>query len=405
METTAQNVIGELMNILILEDDHAKMHAVKSEIKQFNDKIIIDDCENFQDFSQKAQRKKYDLIIVDLLVPLFKDSIDTANVSERIVDIFRDHECANTLTPVLALTKFDSAAEENFKALNLQDITVITFIENDGEWKRILRAKLEICTPFPTYEFLIICALVKESKGFHDAGYIVGDSITIKGLQCREIIIGDKLGAIITAPRMGLVNCAIVTSRAIDLFKPKLVCMSGICAGIESKANIYDIVISQVCQQHDFGKWSSKGYEPEIYNIQIPPKLETKILELLDTETLINAIKNGIILSRSEFPEGTEFFDPRILLAPTSSGSAVIADDKMVEGIKSQHRKMTAFEMEAFAVYEAARLATNPPLYFSAKAVVDDGGKNKGDNFHRVACILSARAVYEIIERGAVFNL
>lgn len=405
MEATTKNTFGGLMNVLLLEDDSAKMEAIKSEVLQFSDKVVIDACENLQDFSQKAQRKKYDLIIVDLLVPLFKDSTDTTDVSERIVDIFRDHECANTNSAVLALTKFNSAAEENFRSLNLQDITVVTFIEKESEWKRVLRAKLESSIPFPTYEFLIICALTKEAKGFQDAGYKVGASITINGLQCREIVISGKTGTIITAPRMGLVNCAIITSRAIDLFKPKLVCMSGICAGIEGKANIYDIVISQVCQQHDFGKWSAKGYEPEIYNIQLLPKLERRILELLDTETLINSAKHGITLSRSEFPEGQEFFDPKIILAATSSGSAVVADEKMVDGIKAQHRKMTAFEMEAFAVYEASRLATTPPLYFSAKAVVDDGGKNKGDDFHRIACILSAKTVHQIIEQGELLDL
>lgn len=393
------------MNILILEDDQDKMDAVKAEILDFNDKIVVEMCVNFQEFSQKTQRKKYDLVIVDLLVPLFKDSTGTSDVANLIVDIFQDRECANSLTPVLALTRFDSAAEENFKALNLQDITVVTFTDDGGEWRRILRAKVSSCFPSPTYEFLIVCALPKEARGFQEAGYKVGEATTIQGLNCRELYIGGRLGAIITAPRMGLVNCAIITSRAIDLFKPKLVCMSGICAGIEGKAKIYDVVVSQVCQQHDFGKWGANGYEPEIYNVQIPPKLEQRITELLEKKEFIGAVHAGIVLARDEFPENQNSLDAKILLAPTSSGSAVVADEEMVKEIKTQHRKMTAFEMESFAVYEAARLASNPPLYFSAKAVVDDGGRNKGDNFHRVACVLSARVVYELIEQGSVLDL
>ncbi|HCM9227723.1 hypothetical protein L8T14_22790 [Enterobacter bugandensis] len=80
-----------------------------------------------------------------------------------------------------------------------------------------------------------------------------------------------------------------------------------------------------------------------------------------------------------------------------SSDSAVIADENMNEIVKKQHRKMTAFEMESFSVYESARLSETNVDFFSAKCVVDDGGINKSDNFHRLACIISAKAVCEII--------
>jgi hypothetical protein len=68
--------------------------------------------------------------------------------------------------------------------------------------------------------------------------------------------------------------------------------------------------------------------------------------------------------------------------------------------LKEQHRKNTAFEMESFALYEAARLSVSQPRFFSAKTVVDDGTETKGDHFHRIGCILSAKVVHELISRG-----
>ena len=56
--------------------------------------------------------------------------------------------------------------------------------------------------------------------------------------------------------------------------------------------------------------------------------------------------------------------------------------------------------MESYALYEAARQSLERPLFFSAKAVVDNGNSSKGDEYHRVAAILSAKTVYEIISRG-----
>jgi hypothetical protein len=35
--------------------------------------------------------------------------------------------------------------------------------------------------------------------------------------------------------------------------------------------------------------------------------------------------------------------------------------------------------------------------FFAAKAVVDDGGANKGDSFHRIGCFLSAKFVVAAI--------
>ncbi|MCX2863729.1 hypothetical protein OOZ63_18020 [Paucibacter sp. PLA-PC-4] len=46
------------------------------------------------------------------------------------------------------------------------------------------------------------------------------------------------------------------------------------------------------------------------------------------------------------------------------------------------------------------RHATTRTAFFAVKAVVDDGGKNKGDSFHRIACLLSAKFVVAAIRSG-----
>lgn len=56
--------------------------------------------------------------------------------------------------------------------------------------------------------------------------------------------------------------------------------------------------------------------------------------------------------------------------------------------------------MEIYSVYEAARHARKRTVFFAAKAVVDDGGVNKGDAFHRIGCLLSAKFVTAAIREG-----
>ena len=62
-----------------------------------------------------------------------------------------------------------------------------------------------------------------------------------------------------------------------------------------------------------------------------------------------------MLLSESEMVDGASTLDVKIYTATTSSGSSVIADVKMLDYITSQHIKLTAFELESYALYDAAR--------------------------------------------------
>jgi nucleoside phosphorylase len=386
------------MKILILEDDLPKLESIKKHLAGLSTKIVITECSNLLQYNTHVERDKFELIIADLIVPIFEDDTDTKNVAERIVVVTRDPECINSNTPIVAITMYDYAAEENYKALNEKGVSIATYNDTQ-DWRATLTEKVYASMPLPTYDVVIICALKKEAKAFEEAGYIVSPVHTQHGLECREITVGTKKGIIVSAHRMGLVGAAISTARAIDAFKPKLVCMSGICAGIAGEAKIYDVVVTQICQQHDFGKWKSGKFLPEHHAVQLNHALELKINALIDDEAFKTFISSNIVLKGSEFPEGMEDLKFDIFSAPTSSGSAVIADDEMADMIKGQRRKAAAFEMEAFAVYEAARIAVSEPLFFSAKSVVDDGTVTKSDNFHRVAAILSAKTIYELIDK------
>lgn len=387
------------MKILILEDDNTKSDSVISLISEIDQGVTVELVNNFSEYLKKINTTIYDLLIVDLVVLMFHDETEPQDMTERIIDATRDHSSPNFRTPVVALTGYDAKAEENFRDLNSKDITVITFIEDSTQWQESLRVKINACIPPIHYDFVILCALSKEANAYADAGYNVGEIKLVGGLSCREIQIGASLGVIITAPRMGLVSAAITSTQAIELFKPKLICMSGICGGIDGKAKIYDVVIPDVCHQHDSGKWVENNFVPEVYSVQLDHGLRLKIDALISNQSFKELVKKDITLHKNEFPEDANSLEFDIVLAPASSGSAVVADEQQVNIITGPQRKLSAFEMESFAVYESARLSTIKPQYFSAKSVVDNGIV-KGDAFHRVACILSARVVYECINSG-----
>ncbi len=392
------------MKILLLEDDLSKKESVEAALFSVDKEIYVEYVDNFMDFLKLVERNVYDLIIADLVVLRSPREREPVDMTSQIIDATRDHSNHNFRTPVIALTRFDTKAEGSFKDLNSKDITVITFDESDHKWKESLAYKVSSCTPAPEYDVVIVCALKKEADAFATAGYSVGETKVVGGLLSRTLQIRTYSCIIVTAPRMGLVSCAVTTTRAIELFKPKLVCMSGICGGVKGKSKIYDVVIPETCHQNDAGKWEDGVLKPEVYSVPLDHAFALKLDHLVSQENFPDLVAQGLKVQKSELPEESEELDFDIFLAPASSGSAVLADAEIVQSISGQQRKLSAFEMESFALYESARLSPSKPLYFSAKAVVDDGSTSKGDAYHRVACILSAKVVYECIAAGLFVN-
>lgn len=305
---------------------------------------------------------------------------------------------------MIALTAYDVAAESNFKDLNKFDICVLNYKENSNCWENAFIKKINSTRPKPSYDFIIICALEKEAQAYQQIGCNLGDVYDYQGILVQDIKLAHSNGLIVRAPRMGLVNTAITTSRSIELFNPKIVAMSGICAGIKGRVNIYDVVIPEICHQHDTGKWTDKGFIPELYQVSLDSSLVSKFKALIVDIDFKQAVFSSVtIKEQSEIPpqQGIELkFEFKIV--PTSSGSAVIASSQMLQSIQEQHRKNEAFEMESYSLYEAARQSPSRPLFFSAKSVVDNGDEQKGDCYHRIACCLSAKTVIEIIGRGVL---
>jgi len=386
------------MKILILEDCKEKIDKISEVIVSVYEETSISIAECYSDFIGISNREVFDLIVADLLLPMFIGDSDQINISTRILGNLRSIECQNYYTPVIAVTSFDELAEECFAELNKFDINILTYKSDSDEWIDSFKRKIQSCIPVPSYDFVIVCALDKEADAYTECSFNVGNEFIFEGITCKNLDVKDKKGVIVVPPRMGLVNSAIISSRVIDLFKPKLICMSGICAGIEGNANIYDVVIPDICHQHDSGKWTNDGFVTESYAIQLEHKTRLDVAKIIKDKTFLKAISNGIVLDIHELPEGQDKEDFKVYLAPTSSGSAVVADDSMLAEITSQHRKATAFEMESYAMYEAARQSLIAPIYFSAKAVVDNGNSHKGDDFHRVACLVSAKTVHELID-------
>lgn len=387
------------MNILVLEDEDNKFDQVNSYIMEIVPDAIIQRETNWLDYSRAVAAVKFDLILLDLLVPRSARDRTVEDHHETLVETTRDYLSKSFKTPAIVLTQHCLNNGDFVHDLNLVDINVISFNEH-GKWREALKIKLKAAQPAKKFDVVILCALDKEAIAFEGLTDTWGPITTISGLMCREVQIGEYKAVIVRSNRMGLVAAAVTAAFALDRFDPRLICMSGICGGVAGESEIYDLLVTQSCHQHDAGKWSSTGFKSEHYDVQLEVGVHNKLIEVALNPAMAN-IQANLDPATSEVPSGKERISCKIVTdAITSSGSAVIAEEGKTSTLAVGQRKLAGFDMEIYSVYEAARHARNRTAFFAAKAVVDDGDANKGDSFHRIGCLLSAKFVVAAIRAG-----
>lgn len=377
------------MKYLLIEDSAKKVAAISDFITREDSDPDILVADNLSDARVYLLTKSFDLIIFDIYVPVSKGQTEE-DISEEIVAEFARSK--NYYAETIAITQYVDETLTRSRLFNDNGITLVNYEENGERWKQCLSLKIHRTLSKSRLDFLIFCALTKERVGYQSTTATVGVMKQIAGLNCQEITIDSYRGMCIIPHRMGLVNMAIAATKAIELFSPKIIAMSGICAGVGSDAKLLDIVVGQICWEYQTGKFKDGKFQQEPYQVPMNNALlKTEIEQLSEQPEFLNGLKQGLY--------DTELKTSALLVKPISSGSVVVADADRILEISDQHRKWAALEMEMYAMYEAASQALCAPLFFGAKAVVDMADSSKGDTLHATACTLSARFVVDMLKR------
>jgi adenosylhomocysteine nucleosidase len=189
---------------------------------------------------------------------------------------------------------------------------------------------------------------------------------------------------------MGLVEASIISTRAVERFNPKILAMSGICAGVSGNSKIGNLVLADICWEYQAGKWADEKFKIEHYDVSLELNTKTFLSQLIAIDPRGDKYKTGLIEDEVIFQ--------KMILGPMATGSAVIASAERMAEIEAQHRKIVGLDMEMYGVYKAAELSSNKPIFFGAKTVVDLADNAKGDKYHEYGSILSARFTIDAIK-------
>lgn len=399
------------MRILIVDDQPKRYDRFIQELKDIDiARDCIDIVTSCFDARERFARTEYDLLILDILVPLNPEDDEKAQNAIDLLFEIREGELTHRIPHVLGVTADRNAAGAALEQFEDWCWTVLDYSHSTDEWwRRAINCVLFIKSKTgkqqdgsSSLDVAVVCALEvpelseilklpwnwKPPRPLNDTIFIHEGSFDVSGKIYN-------VGAI-CLPRMGMVATALAANTIIERTKPKLIAMTGICAGVRGKVNLGDVLFADPAWDFQSGKWDGETgrflYRP--HHIPAPTKIRSHIQQLRREKSALEAIW-------ASFP-GTKPAVSRILPGPLASGSAVLSDGVIINDVRTQHQELIGIEMEIYGLYAAAYGASHPqPMYLALKGVCDFADPDKADGYQEYAAYSSAQVLRLLLESYA----
>ncbi len=226
----------------------------------------------------------------------------------------------------------------------------------------------------------------------------------------------------------GMVDTAIIATEMLNMFKPKILMMSGVCGGKEG-LNFGDLVVAKKVFTFQKGKVSDiagkDGKKVKLYN---KDQVEIDYDHLYDESGKQIAIsvekfegEQDSVLSidsllqdhlEPEIPEIEKLINKeiqafgkeiKIVFEPIACSTMVINKKGYFEDhIMPVHRKVAAVEMESYGVARSTEIANDGSTKWLIFKAVMDNMTVKDDSAKKYAARISAMFLKYILERGAL---
>lgn len=258
------------MKILIVDDSGEKTRSICSVIrKNYNESEVTIDCVlTIKEAKRKLKDKEvlYDLMILDLNLPLSFESAPDLDATLKFVKEINNQDNIYNLPRVsiglTAYSELEIMARQQFQRCAW---TIIKYSDTEDSWRQTLLDILSYTknlNPVNTVDVCIVTALYDPEATIF-MKYVNWEWSQQTPLGSRLFGYkghfidkeGQKRSAIMcSVSEKGMVHTSVTTTKLIQLFKPKLMVMTGICAGIKSQNQYGDIVIAQSAWNYNEGK-------------------------------------------------------------------------------------------------------------------------------------------------------
>lgn len=399
---------------ILIADDHPMRYGLLIEKLELlgiaRGSIEFSNCAD--DVLTKLEGAFYDLLILDILMPLFVyDSEVSHNNSLSIIYSINNDDSIFRPGKVVGITSDLDAAGAAASVFAESTWSIINYSQTDDEWigrivncvkyishkvrgdsapEVIRNVDLAIVCALATPEYEAVIALPwnwEAARPIDDLVFVQDGWFMSQG---HKITVAAAF-----ASRMGMVHSALKSFAIISSLKPKVIAMTGICAGVESKVLIGDVLVADPAWDFQSGKRvKDKG------NLKFsiaPHHLPANYTIRMHLEQ-IRSDKSFLQSLPLDFEGGCDF-QTSIKIGPVASGSAVLADgETIIEIREQQQRDLLGVEMEIYGLYAAAMASSPQPRFFALKGVCDYADPDKQDKAQKYAAFASARVLQKLFE-------
>ncbi|MBJ8442701.1 phosphorylase family protein [Acinetobacter bereziniae] len=389
--------VNKIMKILIIDDNPRRYAELANQLDKMEiakDDYKIVDC--VRSAEELLESNYFDLIILDILIPYYNYENADKKVSLDFFDFLHSDDCIRKPEKIIGITSDKSVLEDTQSKFQSNTWQIIEYSDTSIEWLNTLLAYIKYFMNKNYeinyfHEVLVVNALlVPELSALLELPWkwkkiVISENGLL--INSGQITIEQKKikVAAIHATDMGMVATSILTTQLINILKPKVVCMTGICAGNSTEVNLGDIILASTSWDHQCGKREIFGNKVIFKNspqyIPLNPSILRDFQNLVmepDLKKMNSEIKNI-------------FYTPTLRIGPMASSSTVLADTVTLEKIiETQNRKLMGIDMEVFGLYSACHYHFNNIHFFAIKGVCDFANAEKSDDFQYYAAKNSA---------------
>ena len=348
------------MKILITEDDARKTDEIKAYIRSLDvsDEEIVT-AQNLVEFNSSFD-ESIAICIIDLRIPAYGGAQADTNGIGVLQAI---EKRGNGNVKLLAISSYPEEFEAIRGDFEARGCLLVSFGDK-SVWQNALRLMVVQSRRSENFDFLIFCALRDERAPYTAMPHLNGKPKLKDSFSRYDIEIGGRKGLVLELRRMGLVDAAVTAGACIEKFKPELVAMSGVCAGFQGRAELGQLLVSQMAYEYQSGKWTNDGFSQEPYQAPVAQCVQSVVRGMIEDKSILSRLEDGWVGDRP-----TKMTAPQ--LATFTSGSAVIASDTLIAQVATYHRKVSGLDMEVYAIHRAAEISQDSPIVICAKTVVD----------------------------------
>ncbi|WP_116787017.1 phosphorylase family protein [Flavobacterium psychrotrophum] len=401
-----------MISVLIADDNQNKIKNLRKVISEISTDINLDTTTNVIFAKRMITENHYDLLVLDLALPM-RDGDDPLPINgiNFLADINRGSGKLKRPFHIIGFSAFDEHITNFKEQFETELWSLIKYDETNTSWRNQISTKIQYLIKSKSdlssynskqYDFDLAIITALRNPELNSILKLEADWKTLKlDKDSTEYHVGvftkeDKRIKVVaaSAPQMGMVAAAVLTTKLLTNFRPKYIVMTGIAGGVKGIGNFGDILISDIAFDSGSGKikTSEQGeqeFSPDFRSINLNADLKESLLSCKGSREFLNEIKSKWVLNNMSS-------ELNIHVGPLASGASVLENQKALDQIKIHSRKLIGIDMETYGVFYAAEnfIKPKPIAALSIKSISDFGDKEKNDDYQPYASYTSASFLY-----------